>query len=210
MWIYIKEYNRLKEHYRHRVNLYLAMEIDYLGPGWGPASDYFKTLPLDYRIGSVHFIPSAEGMIDVDGRFESFKAKMQRYFSNDIRAVVESFYSQTNKMIDAGGFDIIGHFDKIGHNASHFSPGIEDTAWYRQLVNDTIDNIIAHNITVEINTKARADHNRFFPNEAYWKRLADAGVTIVVNSDVHFPNLINASRSEALSLLDNLKNNPAQ
>ncbi|MCI9607168.1 MAG: histidinol-phosphatase [Muribaculaceae bacterium] len=208
--IYIKEYNRLKEHYRHRVNLYLAMEIDYLGPGWGPASDYFKTLPLDYRIGSVHFIPSAEGMIDVDGRFESFKAKMQRYFSNDIRAVVESFYSQTNKMIDAGGFDIIGHFDKIGHNASHFSPGIEDTAWYRQLVNDTIDNIIAHNITVEINTKARADHNRFFPNEAYWKRLADAGVTIVVNSDVHFPNLINASRSEALSLLDNLKNNPAQ
>ena len=34
------------------------MEIDYLNDDWGPANDYFQSLPLDYRIGSVHFIPT--------------------------------------------------------------------------------------------------------------------------------------------------------
>ena len=139
---YFKEYKRLREEYSGKLNLYCAMEIDYLGSEWGPSNPYFAALPLDYRIGSVHFIPSAEGMVDVDGRFESFKGKMARYFDNDIESVVRSFYSQTNDMISAGGFDIIGHFDKIGHNADHFLPGIEGEKWYESLVNDTIDNIV--------------------------------------------------------------------
>lgn len=198
---YIAEFERLKQQYAHRLNLYCAMEIDYIGKEWGPANPYFATLPLDYSIGSVHFIPSAEGMIDVDGRFETFKKKMERYFDNDIRGVVESFYAQTNDMISAGGFDIIGHFDKIGHNAAHFSPGIEEEKWYEALVQNTIDNIIASGVTVEINTKALADHHRFFPSQKYWKRLVDAGVTIVVNSDAHYPALIDAGRQEALALI---------
>lgn len=201
---YIAEFNRLRNLYANRINLYLAMEIDYIGPQWGPANPYFDTIPLHYRIGSVHFIPSKDGMIDVDGKFENFRAKMERHFDNDIKAVVTSFYSQTNDMIDAGGFDIIGHFDKIGHNASHFQPGIEEQTWYKNLVSDTIDNIIYKGVAVEINTKARADHNRFFPATCWWRRLVDAGVTIVVNSDAHYPHLIDASRTEALNILANI------
>lgn len=201
---YLKEFRRLRDEYAGKLNLYCSMEIDYLGSDWGPSNPYFDTLPLDYRIGSVHFIPSAEGMVDVDGRFESFKGKMERFFANDIKAVVNSFYTQTNAMISAGGFNIIGHFDKIGHNADHFAPGIESQKWYEALVNDTIDNIIASGIAVEINTKALADHHRFFPVVKYWRRLIDSGVTIVVNSDAHYPELINAGRNEALEILNSL------
>ena len=39
---------------------------------------------LDYRIGSVHFLPCGDGYVDVDGRFDSFKIKMERFFDNDI------------------------------------------------------------------------------------------------------------------------------
>lgn len=201
---YLAEFRRLKSEYAGELNLYCSMEIDYLGSEWGPSNPYFTSLPLDYRIGSVHFIPSSQGMIDVDGRFESFKGKMERYFDNDIEAVVRSFYAQTNDMISAGGFDIIGHFDKIGHNADHFLPGIESEKWYVNLVNDTIDNIIGSGVAVEINTKALADHHRFFPAPAYWKRLIDSGVTIVVNSDAHYPELINAGREEAIGMLNSL------
>ena len=77
---YLKEFRRLRDEYAGKLNLYCSMEIDYLGSDWGPSNPYFDTLPLDYRIGSVHFIPSAEGMVDVDGRFESFKGKMERFF----------------------------------------------------------------------------------------------------------------------------------
>ncbi|MDE5745490.1 MAG: histidinol-phosphatase [Paramuribaculum sp.] len=201
---YIAEYKRLCAGYKDKINFYCGMEIDYLGSDWGPSNTYFSAIPLDYRIGSVHFIPSSEGMIDVDGRFETFKGKMSRYFDNDIVAVVKSFYAQTNAMIEAGGFDIIGHFDKIGHNANHFSPGIEDEKWYENLVNDTIDNIISSGVAVEINTKALADHHRFFPAVKYWRRLLDAGVPVLVNSDAHYPNLIDAGRNEAFELLRNI------
>ncbi len=201
---YLAEVARLRALYDGKIHFYAGMEIDYLGKEWGPSHPYFAGLPLDYRIGSVHFIPSASGPVDVDGRFPSFQKKMHEFFSDDIEAVVRSFYRATSEMIDAGGFDIIGHFDKIGHNASHFRPGIEDEAWYRRLVDDTVDHIIASGLIVEINTKALAEHHRFFPAPRHWKRLHDAGTLLLVNSDTHYPDLIQAGRPEALAILKDL------
>lgn len=202
--VYLAEVNRLRKLYEGRITFYASMEIDYIGPEWGPAVDYFRSLPLDYRIGSVHFIPSDEGAVDIDGHFDSFRQKMDRYFSNDIRHVVESFYRQSTDMIEAGSFDMIGHFDKIGHNAGHFKPGIEDEPWYRRLVNDLIDLIIDKGLVVELNTKAWRDHGRMFPGPRYLARLVEAKVPVVVNSDVHVPVLINAGRPVAFAMLDEL------
>ncbi len=208
--VYLAEADRLSAEYAGKIRFMKSMEIDYLGPEWGPAHPYFDTLPLDYRIGSVHFVPSDEGYVDVDGRFESFKAKMARYFHNDIRHVVDSFYRQSTAMLEAGGFEIIGHFDKIGHNAAHFKEGIEDESWYQRHVDDLIDLIIDKGVTVEINTKAWTDHHRMFPACRYWKRLTDAGVPIVINSDAHYPHLIDASRAEAFGMLQTIITNNQQ
>lgn len=199
--IFLNEVNRIKEKYGDKATFYASMEIDYLGEDWGPAHLYFQELPLDYRIGSVHFIPSQKGkMIDVDGSYENFAAKMERHFKGDIRYVVETFYHQSIAMVNARGFDLIGHFDKISDNASHYSPGIEDEPWYQLLVSDLINAIIANKLTVEINTKAWENHHRFFPHPRYWQRLIEAQVPIIINSDAHYPHLINANRPQALSL----------
>lgn len=199
---YLDEARRIKTEYGHLVKFYTSMEIDYLGDEWGPATPYFDTLPLDYRIGSVHFIKSQEGeYIDIDGHADSFIRKMSCNFHNDIRYVVETFYSRSARMLETGGFDIIGHFDKIGHNASHYQPGIEEEPWYLSLVNDLIDLIITSGVTVELNTKAWHEHNRMFPSPAYLPRLVKAGVPIIVNSDAHVPALINASRPEAFAMI---------
>ena len=40
-----------------QVHFYRSMEVDYLGAQWGPSSQYFSDLGLDYVIGSVHFYP---------------------------------------------------------------------------------------------------------------------------------------------------------
>ncbi|MDE6113448.1 MAG: histidinol-phosphatase [Muribaculum sp.] len=198
---YLSEVERLKGIYGDRISLYASMEIDYLGDNWGAATPYFRNLPLDYRIGSVHFVPSDKGYVDVDGSFESFKVKMAEYFSNDIRHVVNLFYRQSMAMVEAGGFDIIGHLDKIGHNASLFRPGIEDEDWYCRLVNDLIDLVIEKDIIAEINTKTYVSAGRFFPSLRYWQRLADAGVKMVVNSDAHYPERVNLGRDAAFALL---------
>lgn len=184
---------------------YAAMEIDYLGDEWGPASDYFRTLPLDYSIGSVHFIPSQDGeYVDIDGKFENFARRMKEYFHNDIEYVVDTFYAQSRAMIEAGGFDIMGHFDKIGQNAAYYAPGIEDSRLYRDNVESLIGMIIDRRLTIELNTKAREQHGRFFPGERYLPDLIDAGVTVLVNSDAHHPDRIDASRDEAFAILDRI------
>lgn len=198
---YMCEVDRLKSIYGDKINLYRSMEIDYIDQKWGPSVLYFDSLQLDYKIGSVHFIPLEDVYVDIDGRFESFKVKMKEYFDNDIKSVVEGFYNQSIKMIEAGGFDIIGHFDKIGHNASHFQEGIEEEPWYEALVLRTLDAIKDKRLIVEINTKAWEDHHRFFPNVRYFERLKQYEIPLLINSDSHHPMLINAGRESAISLL---------
>lgn len=181
---------------------FAGMEVDYLGDDWGPASDYFRSLPLDYTIGSVHFIPSQDGVqVDIDGRFENFKERMDKYFRRDIEYVVDTFYRRSEAMIAAGGFDILGHFDKVGQNASYYAPGIEDSSFYRGCLDRMVALIIDKHLTIELNTKARTEHGRFFPSPAVLANLVEAGVPVVVNSDAHRPECINASRDEALRLL---------
>lgn len=208
---YLSEVDRIKGEYGGHCRFYAAMEVDYLGAEFGPSSREISELPLDYVIGSVHFVANRKGrLVDVDGRFESFRRKMRDYFDDDIRYVCEAFYSRSAAMVEAGGFDIIGHFDKIGQNASYFQPGIEDEEWYQALVSDLVERIISHNarhperpLTVEINTKAYADHSgRLFPHPRHWGRLAEAGVPLIVNSDAHVPALIDASREMAFSMLE--------
>ena len=184
---------------------YASMEIDYINNVWGPANSYFRSLPLDYRIGSVHFIPTQDGeYIDIDGRFERFCINMEQKFKGDIDYVVDTFYHQSMNMLRAGGFDILGHFDKIGQNASLYAPGIEEGSHYRSLVGQYIDMIIESHITIELNTKARAEHGRFFPGERYLPQLVGAGVDILVNSDAHYPDRIATSRDEAFVILDRI------
>lgn len=199
---YLDEISRLRAVYGGQTDIFAGMEVDWLGKDWGPSNPYFASLGLDYTIGSVHFIEGPDGYVDVDGRFDSFRLKMARYFANDIRHVVTEFYRASLAMVEAGGFDMIGHLDKIGHNASHFRPGIEDELWYMKLADELVDAVIACGVAVEINTKAWAAHGgRIFPSHRYVERLKKAGVTLVVNSDVHTPELVDSGRAAGLQLL---------
>lgn len=200
---YLAEFRRLRTLYDGRIKLLCGMEIDFFCDDWGPASEYFQELPLDYRIGSVHFITSQQGEpVDVDGNAASFAAKMERHFHNDLEYVVRTFCECTHRMLDLGGFDIIGHFDKIGHNADHYRPGVETEKWYVDLIDCLADHVAASGVTVEINTKAYADHRgRLFPSPRLIERLKHAAVPMIVSTDAHWANLIEASREPALQLL---------
>lgn len=202
---YIAELERMRRKFGDKCQFYRGMEIDYLSPRHGPSSQFYQDLGLDYSIASVHFIRNQKGeYVDVDGRFDAFARKMKDYFRDDIEYVVKEFYRASSEMLQLGHFDILGHLDKIAQNASYYKPGIEDEDWYQDLVGEYIENVINSGVVVEINTKARVEHKRFFPNERYWKRLKEAGTTLVVNSDAHYADRLNASRDEAFELLKSI------
>jgi len=202
---FMEEMERLRGLYGQRIKLYTSMEVDYVSAGDGPASDYFQQLPLDYRIGSVHFIPSIadpSDMVDIDGKFQGFKERMREKFGGDIEYVVKTFFSQMMAMVEEGGFDIVGHMDKIGYNASCYRDGIDEEPWYDKLVINLFENIMDHHLTIEVNTKGWLQRNRFYPNLKYFGMLKHYNAPVIVNSDAHYPTLLNNGRMEAIKLLN--------
>lgn len=203
---YFSVFDRLRDKYAGRMELLRSFEIDYLGADWGPHIDYFQRQPLDFRLGSVHFVPNQEGvLLDCDGRFERFSGYLKDGYGGDLRYVVETYFEQVLRMLERGGFDLLGHFDKIAGNASQADPELESRGWYEAYVDDVVSHVSGSGMTVEINTKAFADKGRFYPAERWWGKLLDAGVPLAVDSDAHYAGKVSASREEAFRRLDALR-----
>ncbi|MDE6006350.1 MAG: histidinol-phosphatase [Muribaculaceae bacterium] len=196
---YISRVGELQDKYGDELRLLTGMEVDFLGRDFGPHIDYFQTLPLDYRIGSVHFVPNQDGiLIDCDGSAERFRKNLKAGYADDLRYVVEKYFEQVLTMQELGGFEILGHFDKIIGNACTVDPNLENEGWYESLIKEVIRGAADSGVIVEINTKAIESRGRFYPSEIWWPMLKECGVKIAVNSDCHSPELTNLGRNEAL------------
>ena len=192
----------LKKKYEGKIEIYTGMEVDYFGNGWNVVNEYFKSLPLDYRIASVHFIPNQEGEYhDIDGSASKFIALVDKHYKGDIRYVVETYFENMANMIDLGGFDFVGHPDKISMNASAYSPGITESKWYKEIVSDYFRFIAKKGVMLEVNTKAYSSYTYLFPNSQHFKTLKELNIPLVVNSDAHIPSLMKSGFKEAYALL---------
>lgn len=200
---YLCEVDRLREvHSDGGMRLLASMEVDYISRDWGPHIDTFQRMPLDFSIGSVHFVPTRDGVpVDCDGRFERFKRNLKEAFGGDIRYVVEKYFEQLLTMMELGGFDLLGHADKIAANAAQADPGIEDRGWYEALMDDVVSHAVSGGYVAEINTKAYGETGRFFPALRWWPKFLEAGIPFAVDSDAHWPDRIGNGRKEALDLL---------
>lgn len=199
---YLSEFARLKEQYAPRIELAIGLEIDYLHDDSHPGAPCFQQLPLDYRIGSVHMVLSPAGsLVDIDTPASRFKELVDTHFEGDLDEVVRRYYRNLNRMVQLGGFDIIGHADKMHYNASCYRPGLLDEPWYDTLVCDYFESIARRGYIVEINTKSYGELGTFYPNERYFPYLRELGIRVQVNSDAHYPERINNGRETALQAL---------
>ena len=200
---FLKEINSLRKTTGGKnITILAGMEVDYISRKWNASSSYFQEIPLDYKISSIHFIPNQKGLlVDIDGNIDTFRKNMSVYFNNDIDYVVKKYIEKTHDMLEAGGFQIIGHFDKVSLNASLFSENIENLKIFNDGINEIIEHIALKGVIVEINTKAYSRHNRFFPHSRWWNELKTRSIPIIVNSDAHEANLLDASRDTAFDCL---------
>ena len=203
---YLQEIERLKRKYSDQLEIYVSLEIDYLDDTYNASIPYFRELPLDYRIGSIHYLPIADPLIEanmvaIDGSFTEYEQSVDRYFGGDIRKLVKCYFESTLRMIEAGGIDIVGHIDKIhmhGHNFAAFDSSAD---WYRKPFLDCLDLIKEKGMMVEINTKNLVKKKELYPRQEYLQKIHEMGIPILVNSDCHYPDLVNDGRREAFKLL---------
>ena len=199
---YLWEFHRLKAKYAERIELYVGLEIDYLDETSHPGIARFRDLPLDYRIGSVHMLPTADGeVVDIDVPADTFCRLVDARFRGDLDRVVNLYYERLLRMVELGGFDIVGHADKMHYNASCYRRGLLDEEWYDDLVRSYFQEIARHGYQVEVNTKSYLDKHVLFPNVRYFSYLNRLGIRVQVNSDAHYPERINDGRREALQAL---------
>lgn len=199
---YLSECNRLKKKYAEQIELYVGLEIDYLNEESNPSIARFRELSLDYRIGSVHMLyDDNSDVVDIDCPSDVFRKLVDEHFGGDLVRVVHLYYDKLLRMIELGGFDILGHADKIHYNAACYRPGMLDEAWYDSLMHTYFSEIARRGYMVEINTKAYHQLGTFYPNERYWMLLKELGIRVLVNSDAHYPDRISNGRLEALQAL---------
>ena len=202
MEAYLDEFKNLRQKYADEIELYVGLEIDYLNEESNPSVARFTELPLDYRIGSVHLLYDAAGeVVDIDCSPAVFKERVDRHFNGDVLRVVRMYFDRLFRMVELGGFDILGHADKMHYNASCYHPGLLDEPWYEALMKDYFSLVASRGYLVEINTKAYDSLGTFYPNSRYWELMKEYQIKILVNSDAHYPERINADRMEALRLL---------
>ena len=203
---YLQEVNRLRQKYADQIEIYAGLEIDYLDETYNASIPFFKELPLDYRIGSIHFLPiSAElkekNMVCIDGSFNSYADSVNRYFEGDIRNLVRHYFETTQQMIEAGGIDIIGHMDKIYMHGQHYAQFDMEQDWFRKPFEDCLDLARQHGLMIEINTKNMAKKKELYPHQFHLSHIRKLGIPVMVNSDCHYPDLVNDGREEAFQLL---------
>lgn len=199
---YLEECDRMKETYAGQIEFYVGMEIDYLNEESNPSIARFQELPLDYRIGSVHLLYNHQGeVVDIDCAAPAFAEVVDTHFDGNLDEVIETYYNRLKQMIELGGFDILGHADKMHYNASCYRPGLLDEPWYEKLMREYFSLIASKGYMVEVNTKAYHQLGTFFPNERYFTLLRELQIPVLVNSDAHFIEKINCGRPEALQAL---------
>ncbi len=203
---YFSTIRALGEKYKDKINILLAMEIDFIPGITRNFSEFVQAGNLDYTIGGVHLVRDNDNkyLWFIDGpKQETYDLGLNNLFNGNIRKGVEAYYNQVIEMILTQNPDIIAHLDKIKmHNKNRFFE--EKEKWYKELVWKTLKCIADESdCIVEINTrglyKKRAD--TFFPGPEILEQLHHLKIPVTLSSDAHLPVELNGYCEEALALL---------
>ena len=201
---YCTELRELRSQYRGRIDIYIALEADFIPGVSADFSGLKKRYDLDYIIGSVHLVKNNEGKLwFIDGPDRDIYDKgLLGGYNGDIKKAVSAYYRQISKMIESQKPDVVGHFDKVKmHNRGEYFK--EDDGWYASLVDECLEVIKDNRCIVEVNTrglyKGRSDS--LFPDLTILTKMYKMGIPVTISSDAHKPEEITLSMDKALNTL---------
>jgi len=189
---YVADFQRLKFKYSDKIELFLGLEVDFIVGCTNAKSAFFQDKNVDYKIGSVHYLDQlADGTYcSIDGSFKEFFKGMNELYDGDIQKVTQRYFEVSKLMVETGGFNIVGHLDKITLHGARFADFDIHASWYVDLFTDYLQLIKQKNLIVEINTKPLLEKGMTFPDKKFYSLLHDMQIPITVNSDCHYPSKV--------------------
>lgn len=168
------EFARLKDKYGEKINLLLGVELDYYGE--------MPKAPLDFVIGSVHYVRGADGdLYAVDESPEDFALAVENGFGGDKLLLAEKYFETLARMIREVSPDIIGHFDIIDLYGKY-----EKEDRYTAAALSACAAAEQSGALVEINTgRLFKGKGGLYPDDFIIKQLSENGVGFILSSDAH-------------------------
>ena len=202
---YLSTILHLRKKYENKIQIYLGLEIDYITDLISPTDEKFKNMKLNYTIGSVHMLKNETTCkyLAVDGDEDEYIELITSAFHNDVKAFVHSYYEQIRKMVEEKTPSIVGHLDLIkkhNKNSKYFD---ESEKWYKDEIIATLKVISQHNTILEMNTggKVRGYTDDFYPSNWILPECKELNIPMILNSDAHNPQYVNAYFDEATAIL---------
>lgn len=167
------------------VTVKFGAEVDFFPGKEKEIAEFISSIPLDYTIGSVHFIG--------DWNFDS---DIRPYDQVNIDKIYLDYFKLVQQSARSGLFDIIGHCDLIKKFAYYPSFRLE------RLYEDTAKVFRKSGVVVELNTSGRTKPcNEFYPSAVFLEKLAKHKVPITLSSDAHVEQNIGQFFEEAVTEL---------
>ena len=202
---YLKTIQDLKTRYRDKIEIYLGLEIDHIHEHPLPQKELAALAELDYCIGSFHCMwsPLRKEYREIDSTPEIFRAILEEDFAGNIREFVERYYLYMAELLETFHPPILGHFDLIKKNNPDNLYFKQSEPWYQKAVRGVFPTIRKQEPIVEVNTGgiARGKTREVYPSPWILYELRKEDVPVMINSDAHTPELLDAYIEEAAYIL---------
>lgn len=202
---YYRTIRQVKDRFKEKLQIYTGLEVDYIPGIISPSRYHVVPGTLDYLIGSVHMLEDPETSVhySVDGPDSEFRHLLDSVFDGDIQAMVTQYYENVLKLINMGGYQILGHFDLIkkkNRGERYFS---ETEFWYKRLVERCLNELACTKIILEINTGgvSRGATDEVYPSRWILEASLNRKIPITINSDAHSVNHLDFYFKEVRSTL---------
>lgn len=178
----------LKAEYKNEIQIRYGIEVDYFPGREDELRDLIDSIPVDYVIGSVHFIG--------DWNFDTDQSLYGKW-SND--KLYEKYFTLIKQAAQSGLFDIIGHIDII-KKFRVYPESNQD-----KLFDDTLKIIKDHNLVVELNTGGMdRPCAEFTPSPHLLQMCYQHHIPVTLSSDAHRAEQIARHYESAVALLSHI------
>jgi len=193
----LAEIERLRERYRGKLEILYGAEIGFIPGKESRIKDFLDSQPLDYAVGSVHYV---EGVLV--SKWVRERELAGKDFAPYFEIVLEA--------AESGLFDVLGHLDYIRKYL--FAPQKYVREEYEGMVDRILDTAAREGLVIELNTSGwRHATGEPYPGGMILKRFAElrrgltggvTGVTgVTVGSDAHKYYEVGYAAGQARDLL---------
>jgi histidinol phosphate phosphatase HisJ family len=170
------------------VTVKLGAEVDFIPGKEAELCTLIDELPLDYVIGSVHFMDEW----NFDTRSDDYKDK-------DINDIYNRYFLLVQDAARSGLFDVMGHVDLI----KKF--GVYPTFPLHEIYEKTASIFKQSGVVVELNTSGLTKPcKEFYPSYPFLQELKRQKVPVTLGSDAHRPEAVGQYFDHAVALLKHI------